>query len=371
MAQSNLLRTPLNQVHRDLGARLVPFAGWEMPVQYKGVIAEHHAVRTAAGLFDLSHMGEFEVRGDGASEFLNFALTNDVAKLEAGQAQYTLLTYTDGTVADDAILYRLADRYLLVVNASNREKDLDWLEHQALGFPDVQLKDASADTALIAIQGPSAQDVLAPLAALDLSDLAYYHAREGVLAGYAAVVARTGYTGEDGFELFVSNDAAVPVWQCLLEEGRPHGLVPVGLAARDTLRLEAGMALYGHELSESVNPYEAGLGWAVKLEKGDFTGREALEREKKLGPARRLVGFELAERGVPRAEQEVLKQGEHIGFVTSGTHSPTLNKPIGMAYVPTRHARPGSEFDILIRGREVPARVVPKPFYKRQKGDAA
>lgn len=366
--QTELLRTPLHHLHRTLGARMVPFAGWEMPVQYEGVIAEHRAVRQAAGVFDLSHMGEIEVRGNGALAFLNFVLTNDASRLEVGQAQYTLLTYTDGTVADDTILYRLPDHYLLVVNASNREKDLDWLQHQSLGFGNVELRDVSDQTALIALQGPQAEAVLAPLTDLDLTTLRYYRAAEAYVSGLPALIARTGYTGEDGFELFLNNEAAPKVWDSLLAAPETR---PVGLAARDTLRLEAGLALYGRELTEDINPYEAGLGWAVKMEKGDFSGREALEREKKLGPARKLVGFELLDRGVPRAEQDVRKHGEHVGFVTSGTHSPTLNKPIGLAYVPTRYSRVSTDLEIMIRGRPVPARVVEKPFYKRSKGEQA
>lgn len=366
--QTELLQTPLHDLHRDSGARMVAFAGWDMPVQYEGVIVEHRAVRQAAGVFDLSHMGEIEVRGNGALAFLNFALTNDASRLEVGQAHYTLLTYPDGTVADDTILYRLPDRYFLVVNASNREKDLDWLQHQSLGFSEVEMRDVSSETALIALQGPLAESVLAPLTELDLTALRYYRAAQSNVAGLPALVARTGYTGEDGFELFVSNDAAPEVWSGLLAAPQAR---PVGLAARDTLRLEAGMALYGHELSEAINPYEAGLGWAVKLEKGDFSGREALERERKLGPARKLVGFEMLDRSVPRAEQEVRKLGEHVGFVTSGTHSPTLNKPIGMAYVPVRYSRVGTDLEVMIRDRPVPARVVEKPFYKRSKGEQA
>jgi aminomethyltransferase len=347
------------------------FAGWEMPVQYAGVIAEHRAVRSAAGLFDLSHMGEIEVRGGDALAYLNHTLTNDASVLGVGQAQYTLIPYTDGTVVDDAILYRLRDRWLLVVNASNRAKDLDWLRHEALGFADVRLRDVSDDTALIALQGPRAAEILAPLTTVDVSSLPGFHAAEGAVSGVPALMARTGYTGEDGFELFVAPEDAPRLWDALLDAGRPLGLVPAGLGAPDTLRLEARMALYGHELSEDTNPLEAGLGWAVKLEKGDFVGREALAREKKLGPARRLVGFELLGPGVPRAQQPVLHRGEHVGMVTSGTHSPTLNKPVGLAYVPVRLGGPGSEFEVLVRDRPVRARVVPTPFYKRRKGEDA
>jgi aminomethyltransferase len=339
-----------------------------MPVQYTGLMEEHRAVRNAAGLFDLSHMGELEVRGAQALDFLDHSLTNDASRLEIGQAQYTLIPYTDGTIVDDAILYRLHDRYLLVVNASNREKDLDWLRHQALGFPSVELRDVSQETALVAIQGPRSQEILQPLTDADLKTLGYYRATECQVCGVPALLARTGYTGEDGFEIFVRSEDAQRVWDTLLDAGRPFGLVPVGLGARDTLRLEAKMALYGHEISDQTNPFEAGLGWAVKLEKGDFVGREALEREKKLGPARALVGFELLERGVPRAEQAIEKDGEHVGFVTSGTHSPTLNKPIGLGYVPTRYSRPGTELEVVIRGRPVRARVVTTPFYKRDRG---
>ncbi len=368
--QTELSCTPLHTAHEALGARMVPFAGWSMPVQYTGVIEEHRAVRTRAGLFDLSHMGEFEVRGEQAVAFLNHALTNDASRLAMGQAQYTLIPYTDGTLVDDAILYRLPGRYLLVVNASNIDKDLEWLQHQLLGFPDVELTDKSAETALVALQGPLSEQVLAPLTDADLSNLEYYYALDTRVCGAPALLARTGYTGEDGFEVFVSPEDASAVWDGLLEAGRPVGLMPVGLAARDTLRLEAKMALYGHEISDQTNPIEAGLGWAVKLDKGDFVGREALEREKKLGPARKLVGFELKDRGVPRAEQSLYKDGEHIGFVTSGTHSPTLGKAIGLGYVPARYAAPGTEIQVMIRDKAARALVVKTPFYKREKGVA-
>lgn len=369
--QTELLRTPLCEAHERLGARMVPFAGWSMPVQYSGLIEEHRRVRSAAGLFDLSHMGEFEISGGRALEFLNYSCTNDASRLQMGQAQYTLIPYTDGTLVDDCILYRLPDRYILVVNAGNRGKDLDWLNHQLLGFPSAELRDVSMETALIAIQGPLSGEILQPLTGTDLSRLEYYHALETVVCDTPVVLARTGYTGEDGFEIFLPAAGAERVWSSLLEAGAPRGMLPVGLGARDTLRLEAKMALYGHEISEQTNPIEAGLGWAVKLDKGDFVGREALEREKKLGPARRLVGFELIDRGVPRSEQAILKDGEHIGFVTSGTHSPTLNKPIGLGYVPTRFAKPDTVLDVLIRERPVPARVVKTPFYKRERGASA
>ncbi len=367
--ESRLERTPLYETHRRLGARMVPFAGWEMPVQYTSLIEEHRNVRSKLGLFDLSHMGELEVRGERAEEFLNHALTNDVRALEVGQAQYTLITYTDGTVCDDAILYRLPDRYLLVVNAGNIRKDYEWLDQQRLGFPGVELSNASAETALLAVQGPLSQEILSPLTDADLSALRYYHITEGSVCGVPALIARTGYTGEDGFEVFFPAGQAERVWDCILEAGRPKGLMPVGLGARDTLRLEARMPLYGHEISDQTNPLEAGLGFAVKLEKGDFVGREALEREKKLGPARRLVGFELVERGVPRADQPIYKHGEQVGFVTSGTHSPTLGKAIGLGYVPTRYSKPGTEIEIMIRDRPVRAVVVKTPFYKRERSE--
>lgn len=366
-----MLRTPLYEQHKALGARIVPFAGWEMPVQYTSLIEEHRAVRSAAGLFDLSHMGEFEIRGEQALDFLNHSLTNDASRLELGQAQYTLIPYTDGTLVDDAILYRFPDRYMLVVNASNRDKDLDWLEHQGLGFPGAELTDRSDSMALIAIQGPLAQEILQPLTPADLGALRYYYALETEVLDVPVTLARTGYTGEDGFEIFLGPEEAPRIWNELIEGGRPQGMLPVGLGARDTLRLEAKMALYGHEISDATNPIEAGLGWAVKLEKGDFVGREAIEREKKLGPARKLVGFELVDRGVPRAEQPILKDGEQVGFVTSGTHSPTLNKPIGLGYVPARYSKPDTEIHVLVRDRPVRARIVKTPFYRREKGAVA
>jgi len=365
----NTRQTPLYHEHLKLGAKMTDFAGWEMPLQYEGVITEHQAVRTNAGIFDLSHMGEFEITGENAVHFLNYCLTNNAAKLKIGQAQYTLIPYTDGSVADDAILYRLdEDKYLLVVNAANTQKDLEWLSHQKLGFEKVNLEDISDRTALIAIQGPKSEGILQKLTSADLRNLKYYHITKGEVAGIDALIARTGYTGEDGFEIFLPWDKATVVWRSLLDAGKDSGLKPAGLGSRDTLRIEAGMPLYGHELSEQVNPYEAGLDWAVKLDKGDFVGREALEREKQLGPARKLVGFTLLEMGVPRAEQPIQKQGRQIGFVTSGTFSPTLKKPIGMGYVPSLFARTGTLIDIVIRNKPVKAEIVQLPFYSRKRG---
>ncbi len=348
-------------MHRAAGARLVEFAGWEMPVQYAGVIAEHQAVRTAAGLFDVSHMGQLEVRGSGAAAFLQWLTPNDVEALVPGRAHYSGLLTEDGGYVDDLLVYRLAaDRFLLVVNAANREADFAWVAGRA---PEgVVVEDVSERWALLALQGPRAEPVVQALADLDLAALKYYRFAEGRVAGRAALVSRTGYTGEDGFELYVAPDDAAALWEALLAA---DGVTPAGLGARDTLRLEAGMALYGHELDRTTSPWEAGLDWVVKLDKGDFLGREALARQHERGRERALVGFELLERGIARQGHALVIEGEELGRVTSGTWSPTLDKAIGMAYLPAECAVPGGEVAVEVRGRRLAARVVPLPFYRR------
>lgn len=359
-------KTPLNSVHRELGARMVHFGGWDMPVEYSGLIAEHMAVRQAAGLFDVSHMGEFEIAGPGALAFLQRTTSNDVGRLSDGQGQYTALPMDNGAAVDDAIVYRYAaDRYLMVVNAGNIEKDFAWLrEHGPQGC---ELRDRSDEFALLALQGPRAQDILRALTAMDLAAIKSYHFAEGVVAGVPAVVARTGYTGEDGFEVFVPPDAAVSVWNALLEKGAGAGLVPAGLGARDTLRLEAKMCLYGNDLDETTTLVEAGLGWIVSLEpaKGDFPGRAVLEAQKKNGPPRKLVGFEVLGRGIARHGHPVHLGDRVVGAVTSGTYAPFVKKTIGLCYLPADRAAVGTDFEIDVRGRRLPARVVPTPFYKR------
>jgi aminomethyltransferase len=365
-AVGTLRKTPLNPVHRELGAKMVAFGGWEMPVEYSGLISEHMAVRTAAGLFDVSHMGELEVEGPGALAFLQQVTSNNVAKLQGGQAQYSALTLPNGAPADDVIVYRHApDRFLLVVNAANVEKDLRWLGQQSRG--PCELRNRSEDYALLALQGPKAQAILQGLTPIDLSGIRYYHFGEGEVAGHPATVSRTGYTGEDGFEIFVAPDHAADLWRKLLEAGKEAGLLPAGLGARDTLRLEAKMCLYGNDMDETTTLVEAGLGWIVSLEegKGDFVGRGVLEAQKKEGAPRKLVGFEMVDRGIARPGYPVYLGDEPAGSVTSGSYAPFLRKNIGLCYLPSSKAAVGATFHVDIRGRHVAARIVPTPFYKR------
>ena len=361
---SELQRTPLHAEHLRLNGKMVPFAGYEMPVQYpSGITAEHTAVRTAAGLFDVSHMGEFEVRGERALDFVQHVTTNDVSKLEVGQAQYTAMVNERGTVIDDLLVYRFGDRYMLVVNGANRAKDWAWASRHAGEFG-VDLRDRSDDIALLALQGPKAQQILSRLTHADLDSIRYYHFAEGQVEGVPAIISRTGYTGEDGFELYVPAGEAAGLWRRLLEVGKDDGLAPCGLGSRDSLRLEMGMALYGNDLDEEHSPLEAGLGWATKLAKGDFVGRDALAKEKEAGVRRKLVGFRLKERGFPRPHYPVTFEGRTVGKVTSGTLSPTLGEGIGMAYVEAEAAAPGTELGIVIRDRAIPAEVVRPPFHK-------
>jgi aminomethyltransferase len=362
---STLLRTPLHAEHAALGAKLVPFAGYEMPVQYpSGITAEHHAVRRAAGLFDVSHMGEFIVRGDRATEFVQHVTTNDVSRVEVGQAQYGTLLNHDGKLLDDLIVYRYPGHWMLVVNGANKDKDWRWVTQFADRFG-VQLEDRTDDIALLALQGPKAQEVLARLTDADLDAIRYYRFAEGTVDGIPTTISRTGYTGEDGFELYVSAADAPRLWRRLLEAGKDDGLLPAGLGCRDSLRLEMGYALYGNDLDEETTPLEAGLGWVVKLDKGDFVGRDALVRQKEQGIQRKLVGFRLKERGFPRHGYPVAVDGQEAGVVTSGVLSPTLGEGIGMAYVPAAASKPGTEIGIVIRGTAVPAEVVRPPFHKQ------
>jgi aminomethyltransferase len=358
--------SPLLDRHEALGAKIVDFAGWLMPIQYAGILEEHRATRSAAGLFDLSHMGELIVEGPEAGAALAAALITDPPALAVGRAQYSMICAADGGIIDDLIVYRLGDeRFMVVANASNSGAVSDALAHRLDGFKAV-LDDHSLATGLVAVQGPRSLDILGPLADLDIAAIRYYGIAEGQVAGVPAMIARTGYTGEDGFEVFADVARVHEVWDAMLGAGRPHGLVPVGLGARDTLRLEAGMPLYGNELDRSTNPFEAGLGRTVKLGKpGPFTGREALERVARDGTARRLVGLALRERGIARHGYPVLADGSPTGVVTSGTMSPSLNTAIAMAYVATGHAEPGRMLAVEIRGAPVAAEVVPLPFYKR------
>jgi aminomethyltransferase len=362
-----LRATPLHAEHLRLGGKMVPFAGWEMPVQYPaGIQAEHRAVREAAGLFDVSHMGELHVEGPEALTLLRKVAVNDAGALEPGQAQYSALCAEDGTVIDDLLVYRTGEEsYLLVVNAGNRDEDREWIRAHAAGL-DLVLEDRSEGTALAALQGPRAQEILAPLTDLDLEGIRFYRFAEGQVAGVEALVARTGYTGEDGFEVYHPAERAADVWRAILGSGEGKGLLPAGLGARDSLRLEVGYALYGNDLDREHTALEAGLGWIVKTDpaRGNFVGREALLRQKKEGVHRRLAGIRLTERGFPRPGYPVVAGGEEVGRVTSGTMSPSLGTGIALAYLPTTVAEPGVEVAIRIRDREVAGVVERPPFYR-------
>jgi len=364
-----LRRTPLYDTHRELGARLVEFGGWEMPVQYSSILDEHRAVRQRAGLFDVSHMGEFRAEGPGALDFLQGLVPNNVARLSEHQALYTQICRPDGGTLDDLLIYKLgAEQYMIVVNAGTTAKDWDWFGEHLAGRTDVTLTNISAETGLLALQGPLAQAILQPLTASPLSEIAYYHARPAEVVGFTCLLSRTGYTGEDGFELYCAASDAPALWGALLDAGQSRGVLPAGLGARDTLRLEAGYCLYDHGLTEEITPLEAGLGWSVKLAKGcDFVGRAALAEEKAQGLRRTLVGIELRERGVPRAGYPLLRAGQRIGTVTSGTMSPTLGRPIAMGYVAPVDATPGAALDVEIRSKSTPAVIVALPFYARTK----
>ena len=362
-APTALRRTPLNELHRELGAKLIDFGGWEMPVQYAGILEEHRAVRERVGLFDVSHMGEFDVAGEDALAYLQRVTPNDVGKLADGRIHYSAFLTEKGTFVDDLLVYRkAADSYLLVVNAGNTPKDFAWATEHARGR--VRVTDRSSDYALIAVQGPRSAALLARVASPDPSDLPYYGFRDTSVAGAPALVSRTGYTGEDGFEIYCRPADAERLFRKLLEEGKSEGVAPCGLGARDTLRLEAKMALYGNDIDDTVTALEADLGWIVKLGKGDFIGREALAAQKEKGLSRKLVGFEMVDRGIARHGYPA-KSAAGPGVVTSGTHSPTLGKPIGLALLPTAATAVGTEFHVDIRGRDAAARVVPTPFYKR------
>jgi len=362
-SSTTLKRTPFHEFHVAAGAKLVDFAGFEMPVRYTGDVREHRAVREGVGLFDISHMGEFEVRGPAADVWLDRMVPNDVRGMEVGQALYTPLCRPDGGIVDDLLIYRSADSFLLVVNASNIAKDFAWLERH---LPDgVTLTDRSDVTALLAVQGPKAPEVLAghvPPAALELG---YYRFLHGRLFGIDAVIARTGYTGEDGFELYFDPSGARTVWEGLMAAGQPHGLEPVGLGARDTLRLELGYMLYGNDIDDTTTPLEAGLGWTVKLQKPEFTGRDVLAKQKAEGVPRKLIGLELDGRRVPRHGMAVEAAGQKVGVVTSGTFAPSLEKPIAMAYVDPAHGALGGTLDVVAGETRLPARVVRRPFYTR------
>ena len=359
---TGLRHTPLYARHVALGARMVPFAGWEMPIQYAGIVGEHRAVRNAAGLFDLSHMGEFFFEGAGAQKALDGLVSSDIAGLDVGHARYGLLTNEQGTIVDDVIVYRVApQRLMMVVNASNIEKDA---AHMKRHLPrDVRFDDKSMSTALIAPQGPRAAKVLSGVASLNVEDVPPFGVVETSVAGAKATVARTGYTGEDGFEVFVPNADAATVWDALLEAGKDDGIAPIGLGARDTLRLESRFSLYGNEIDETTDPIEAGLSWTCKLDK-EFLGREVVAKIKDAGPKRRIAGL-VVNGGVARHGHPVANKGEIVGVVTSGTFGPTVEKNIALAYVPAALAKTGTELAVRIRDKDVPATVVKTPFYRR------
>ncbi len=358
--------TPLYEAHLAAGGRMVPFAGWEMPVQYAGIGDEHQAVRTHAGLFDVSHMGEIRLEGPRALDAVQRLITNDASRLAVGQGLYSPMCLPSGGIVDDLTVFRTDEAaYLIVVNAARHAVDLAWIQEHAAG---ATVRDLSDETALLALQGPRAAAILDAAGGGAATGLPAYHCAGGqTIAGVRCAVSRTGYTGEDGFEIACPWDAAPAVWAALLEAGRAHGLIPAGLGARDTLRLEAGYMLYGNDIDEQTTPLEARLGWTVKLEKEAFIGRDALLRQKARGIARRIAGFETAERAIPRQHCAIRSDGRPVGEVTSGTFAPTLRRPVGLGYVPTALATPGAALEIDIRGRSVAATVVRLPFYRRPK----
>jgi len=366
-AAEPLRHTPLTDLHIALGAKMVPFAGYLMPVQYRtGITAEHLAVRTRAGLFDVSHMGEFIVRGPQALAFVTSVTTNDVAALAVGQVHYSTILNARGTIEDDCLVYRFADHFMIVVNASNRAKDFRLLEAtRAARQLDCTLTDVSDDIALLALQGPEAERILQPFTTTALDTIKYYHFAEGAVAGVRGIISRTGYTGEDGFELYVPSDGAAALWELLTRTDGGPAVTPAGLGARDSLRLEMGMALYGNDIDDTVTPYEANLAWLVKLNKGDFTGRDALVAQRAAGIPRKLVGFTTGERTFPRPGYPVSHGGQAAGAVRSGTVSPTLGFGIGTCYLPTAVATAGTSLELDIRGKPVPATVVRMPFYTK------
>jgi aminomethyltransferase len=368
MSTENLKKTPLNEVHRNSGGKMVDFGGWDMPVQYTaGVIAEHLATREKAGLFDVSHMGEIWVEGEDAIAFVNRITTNDVTKLVDGQAHYSALTNETGGVVDDLLVYRFDEgKLLLVVNAGTTEKDWDWITSHVKDEA-ITLTNASKDYCQIAVQGPKALEIAQKFTDVNLSEIKYYHFTADVFDGIDAIISRTGYTGEDGFEVYADKHFAVKIWNDLMEAGAEYGILPCGLAARNTLRLESAMSLYGHELSDEISPLEAGLGWICKTNKGEFIGREPMAKLKEDGLKRKLVGFEMIDRGIARDEMDIYVGDEKVGVVTSGSPAPFLKKNIGLAFVPTEFAKIGQEITIDVRGKKLAAQIVPTPFYKREK----
>jgi aminomethyltransferase len=364
----SLKKTPLHSVYSKYGAKTIDFGGWDLPVQFTGIKAEHEAVRTKAGLFDVSHMGEIEVKGNGSLAFLQLVMTNDISRLKPGAAMYTTMCYENGGTVDDLIVYQKGeDDYLLVVNAANTEKDYDWLSSHTKS--DVEVKNISSEIAQLALQGPFAEDILQKLTDTPLSEIGFFKFRDNVdVEDIKALVSRTGYTGEDGFEIYCDSSDAVQLYEKIMSAGEDAGIQPIGLGARDTLRFEANLALYGQELSKNITPIEAGLNFAVKTEKKeDFIGKDVLKQQKEQGAPRKLVGVEMIDKGIPRTNYKVYAGNEEIGYVTTGTQSPTLNKNVGLALLNSEYSKLDTEVEIDIRGKRKKAKVVSTPFYKRPK----
>lgn len=361
-------RTPLYDVHCRLNGKIIDFGGWELPVQYQGILEEHKKVRENAGLFDVSHMGEITAKGPDAEKFIQKLITNDLSKISDGQVMYSPMCYQDGGVVDDLLVYKFnADDYLIVVNASNTEKDFDWIKQQKGENVDVQIQNVSSEYAQIALQGPKAEKILQKLTNEPLSEIRFFRFKSEVqLCGVEALVSRTGYTGEDGFEIYISSINAELLWERIMEAGKEDGLVPVGLGARDTLRFEACLPLYGQEISPDITPLEAGLGHFVKLNKDDFIGKDALVRQKEKGLERKLAGIEMIDRGIPRSHYEIQVNGSPAGFVTTGSFAPSLNKNMGLALLESQYCIPGSEVDVIIRNKALKAKIVETPLYSKR-----
>lgn len=358
--------TPLYEKHLELKGKIIDFGGWALPVEYSGILLEHEAVRTAAGLFDVSHMGEITVKGEEAEKFLQFIVTNDISVLKNNQIAYSTMCYPDGGVVDDLLVYKYSNTdYLLVVNASNTDKDFEWIESHT--FPNVEVKNVSSNYAQLALQGPEAQNILQKLVTDDLNKIGFYYFRDNVnVGGINTLVSRTGYTGEDGFELYFASNDGPKMWDLILETGKEEKLIPAGLGARDTLRFEATLPLYGHEIDKDITPLEAGLGFFVKLSKDEFIGKDALAKQKLEGLKRKLIGFEMIDRGIPRSHYEIYAEGKKIGYVTTGSFSPTLKKNIGLALIDAEYSKEGIEIEISVRNKNLKAKVIKKPFYTKK-----
>jgi aminomethyltransferase len=358
--------TAFNAIHKSLGAKMVPFAGYEMPIQYEGIIAEHEKVRNQAGLFDVSHMGEFWVTGDQALEFVEYVTANNVASMEKGQVQYSTMCLESGGIVDDLLIYRFADRFLLVVNASNLEKDWNHLSSLVEKFHDVQLTNGSDGIALLALQGPESMNILSKLTSANLDNLEFYHFGIGDVDGLPMIISRTGYTGELGYELYHDPAESEQLWAALMDAGEEYGIAPIGLGARDTLRLEMKFCLYGNDIDETTTPLEARLGWATDLDHENFLGRDALLKQKEAGLSKFLVAFEMIDRGLPRNKYEIFAGDEKVGYVTSGGQSPTLNKGIGLAYINKPHHKVNNELGIDMRGKRLKIKIIKPPFVNKK-----